>query len=66
MRDNHVTESIIIRIGSTPTFLYFDLYLYFAYAAHYVYIYIYAVSHWTSVIFSQSTKKRLTSFSFLY
>ena len=26
-----------IRIGSTPTFLYFDLYLYFAYAAHYVY-----------------------------
>ena len=30
-----------IRIGSTPTFLYFDLYLYSAYAAHYVYIYIY-------------------------
>ena len=29
-----------IRIGSTPTFLYFDLYLYSAYAAHYVYIYI--------------------------
>ena len=27
-----------IRIGSTPTFLYFDLYLYSAYAAHYVYI----------------------------
>ena len=26
-----------IRIGSTPTFLYFDLYLYAAYAAHYVY-----------------------------
>ena len=26
-----------IRIGSTPTFLYFDLYLYSAYAAHYVY-----------------------------
>ena len=24
-------------IGSTPTFLYFDLYLYTAYAAHYVY-----------------------------
>ena len=23
-------------IGSTPTFLYFDLYLYSAYAAHYV------------------------------
>ena len=30
-----------IRIGSTPTFLYFDLYLHSAYAAHYVYIYIY-------------------------
>ena len=29
-----------IRIGSTPTFLYFNLYLYSAYAAHYVYIYI--------------------------
>ena len=28
-----------IRIGSTPTFLYFDLYLYSAYAAHYVYFY---------------------------
>ena len=27
-----------IRIVSTPTFLYFDLYLYSAYAAHYVYI----------------------------
>ena len=26
-----------IRIGSTPTFLHFDLYLYSAYAAHYVY-----------------------------
>ena len=25
------------RIGSTPTFLYFDLYLYSAYAAYYVY-----------------------------
>ena len=27
----------LIRIGSTPTFLHFDLYLYSAYAAHYVY-----------------------------
>ena len=26
-----------IRIGSTPTFSYFHLYLYSAYAAHYVY-----------------------------
>ena len=32
------TLDYTIRIGSTPTFLYFDLYLYFAYAAHYVYI----------------------------
>ena len=26
-----------IRIGSIPTFLYYDLYVYSAYAAHYVY-----------------------------
>ena len=32
-----------IRIGSTPTFLYLDLYLYSAYAAHYVYTPIYPV-----------------------
>ena len=30
-------QTITIRIGSTPTFLYFHLYLYSAYAAHYVY-----------------------------
>ena len=35
------TLDYTIRIGSTPTFLYFDLYLYSAYAAHYVYIYIF-------------------------
>ena len=35
------TLDYTIHIGSTPTFLYFDLYLYSAYAAHYVYIYIY-------------------------
>ena len=34
------TLDYTIRIGSTPTFLYFDLYLYFAYAEHYVYIFI--------------------------
>ena len=28
----------LICIGSTSTFLYFDLYLYSAYAAHYVYL----------------------------
>ena len=32
------TLDYTIRIGSTPTFLYFDLYLYSAYAAHCVYI----------------------------
>ena len=31
------TLDYTIRIGSTPTFLYFDLCLYSAYAAHYVY-----------------------------
>ena len=31
------TLDFTIRIGSAPTFLYFDLYLYSAYAAHYVY-----------------------------
>ena len=41
------TLDYTIRIGSTPTFLYFDLYLYSAYAAHYIYlsyiIYIYYI-----------------------
>ena len=40
-----------IRIGSTPTFLYFDLYLYSAYAAHYVYI----CSIFVSSVFSPLT-----------
>ena len=31
------TLDYTIHIGSTPTFLYFDLYLYSAYAAHYIY-----------------------------
>ena len=31
------TLDYTIRIGSTPTFLYFDLYLHSAYAAHFVY-----------------------------
>ena len=33
------TLDYTIRIGSTPTFLYFDLYLYSAYAAHRHYVY---------------------------
>ena len=32
------TLDFTIRFGSTPTFLNFDLYLYSAYAVHYVYI----------------------------
>ena len=32
------TLDYTICIGSTPTFLYFDLFLYSAYAAHYVYV----------------------------
>ena len=31
------TSDFTIRVGITPTFLYFDLYLNTAYAAHYVY-----------------------------
>ena len=34
------TLDYTIRIGSTPTFLYFDLYLHSAYVARYVYVYI--------------------------
>ena len=33
------TLDYTIRIGSTPTFLYFDLYFYSAYAGRYVYFY---------------------------
>ena len=35
------TLDYTIRIASTPTFLYFDLYLYSAYAAHFVYLHHY-------------------------
>ena len=34
------TLDFTIHISSTPTFSYFDLYLYSAYAAHYIYKYI--------------------------
>ena len=37
------TLDYTIHIGSTPTILYFDLYLYSAYAAHYVYFNIFIV-----------------------
>ena len=39
------TLDYTIRIGSTPTFLYFDLYLYLAYAAHYAYIILLYLSY---------------------
>ena len=39
------TLDYTIRIGSTPTFFYFDLYLNTAYAAHYVYLNINYVYH---------------------
>ena len=42
------TSDFIIRIGSTPTFRYFNLYLNTAYAAHYVYKYIHIVISCTS------------------
>ena len=35
------TLDFTIRIGSTPTFLYFDLYLHSVNAAHYVYLSFY-------------------------
>ena len=39
------TLDYTIRIGSTPTFLYFDLYLYSAYAAHFIYIELYTYTY---------------------
>ena len=42
------TLDYTIRIGSTPTFLYFDLYLYSAYAAHFVY---YNIFSYLNIIF---------------
>ena len=45
------TLDYTIRIGSTPTFLYFDLYLYSAYAAHFVYIYIIGI--WTQAYLAE-------------
>ena len=41
------TLDFTIRIGSTPTFLYFDLYLYFAYTQYTTFVY-YIASFWTA------------------
>ena len=54
------TLDYTIRIGSTPTVLYFDLYLYSAYAAHYVYCYYYSPVNFAK-IFSQSVSESRTS-----
>ena len=43
------TLDFTIRIGSTPTFLYFDLYLYSAYAAHYVYFFNILFVFWLTI-----------------
>ena len=40
------TLDYTIRIGSTPTFLYFDSYLYSAYAAHYRHCVEFKISAW--------------------
>ena len=56
-----------IRIGNTPTFLYFDLYLYSAYAAHYVYydldMFDQALMHFrTSTVYNNVTMVNYISF----
>ena len=51
------TLDYTIRIGSTPTFLYFDLYLYSAYAAHFVYFLGLVPYIWISYISSNVTLK---------
>ena len=50
------TLDYTIRIGSTPTFLYFDLYLYSAYAAHFVYLLYSSTVVWLIVYMGQAGK----------
>ena len=47
------TLDYTIRIGSTPTFLYFDLYLYSAYAAHCVYFELHLFNKGSFYIYSK-------------
>ena len=54
------TLDYTIRIGSTPTFLYFDLYLYSAYAAHYVYVMNFV---WSSLDFWISREYHLLDYA---
>ena len=51
------TLDFTIRIGGTPTFLYFDLYLNTAYAAHYVYLSIRHCFLWVEPTTHQSLWK---------
>ena len=51
------TLDYTIRIGSTPTFLYFDLYLYSAYTAHNVYINAWSVENKVSMQWYVKTRK---------
>ena len=57
------TLDFTIRIGSTQTFSYFDLYLYSAYAAHYVYIRILSL---ISILFKRSPSHSGVWFYVLY
>ena len=52
-------------IGSTPTFSYFDLYLYSAYAAQYVYFYINCCSLFTQKVFAGNSEKDKTVYNLL-
>ena len=51
------TLDYTIRIGSIPTFLYFDLYLYSAYAAHFVCIHVCSLTHFQSLSHSFALTK---------
>ena len=52
-----------IRIGSTPTFLYFDLYLYSAYATHNVYFKLQKALVWWYLFLLKLTQIEPTYFS---
>ena len=60
-----------IRIGSTPTFLYFDLYLYSAYAEYiYIYICIFELKilsmHTTAILHIQYTRHASLEYSWRF
>ena len=58
------TLDYTIRIGSTPTILYFDLCLYSAYAAHYVYNISLKIRLYTlTKKYNTATSQSATSFS---